>query len=240
MSLPDNDRLANDRQLALYHIGLMQNYRDAEKVRLVWHYLTFDKEFTMERTEEELEEIEAKTVELIKAIESDVEYKPRENNLCGYCDYPEYCPAKKHIIKTEALPVDEFLNDDGVALANQYVELKMHTKVLNAQIDELKARIIAYAQKEGVTSVRGSDKILRVTEKNTLKFPSASKPERKKLEALINEAGKWTDVSILSADKLEKIIMDSLWDKNLIKKIAVFAEPDKEITVRQSNLKEED
>ena len=79
-----------------------------------------------------------------------------------------------------------------------------------------------------------------MTEKNTLKFPSASKPERKKLEALINEAGKWTDVSILSADKLEKIIMDSLWDKNLIKRSRYLQNLIKEITVRQSNLKEED
>lgn len=239
-NLPDDEILANDRQLALYSIGIKQHYRDAEKVRLIWHYLIFDKEFTVEKTEEELKEIEERTVELIKTIETDTEFKPVENNLCGWCDYPEYCPVQKHIVKTEALPVEEFLKDNGVDLANRYVDLKAKINVLEKELDVLKEKIIAYAHKEGFTQLRGSNHILRINERDVLKFPSSGDPERAELEELIKEVGKWEEVSTLDLSSLKRILSKSAWDKEILNKIQSFTTPDKEIRITVRNIKEED
>ena len=42
--LPLADYLDNDRQLALYAIGVKERYPDVKDVRLVWHFLAFDKD----------------------------------------------------------------------------------------------------------------------------------------------------------------------------------------------------
>ena len=238
-NLPHDEWLENDRQLALYQIGLKQNYRDAEKVKLIWHYLRFDKEFTIEKTEEELEETEEKTVELIETIKTDTEFKPKENSLCEYCDFPEYCPFQKHIVKTETLPAEEFLKDDGVSLANRYVELKAQVKLFSDELEVLREKIISYAHKEGLTQLRGSDCILKISEKDALKFPSKSEPERAELEELIKKAGKWEEVSNLSTDKLEKILSESAWDKDILMKVINFSRRDKEIKIYIRTLNEE-
>lgn len=238
MSLPDNDRLANDRQLALYHIGLMQNYRDAEKVRLVWHYLTFDKEFVLEKTGDALEETEAKTIELIKSLESDSVYAPKESSLCGWCDYPEFCPLQKHIVKTEILPVEEFLNDDGVTLANKYVGLKAQEKTIKTELEALKEQIIGFADSEDISKIRGSDKILNISEKTVVKFPASDEDGRNELEQIIKDAGKWDEVASLNTRSLQKIL--SNWDDDIQRKIQEYGKKDKEIKITIRNLKDED
>lgn len=237
-SLPHEERLAADRQLALYQIGLRQNYRDAEKFSLFWHYLVFDKEFRIEKTAEELEEVEAKTVELIRSIETETEFKPRESSLCNWCDYPALCPVMKHTIKTEALTVEEFLYDDGVVLANRYVEVIDMIKELENEKDNLKSRVLAYAKRENISRVRGSDRLLNIVERETMKFPKTGDPRRNDLEAYIKEAGKWDEASALNTRSLSKLL--NAWGNDLRKQIEQFGTPDKEVRISIKELKDEE
>ncbi|GAG71644.1 unnamed protein product [marine sediment metagenome] len=55
-SLPEQSKMDEDRQLALYQIGVQSMWNDVGSVELVWHYVTFDKEIRSKRTEEELDE----------------------------------------------------------------------------------------------------------------------------------------------------------------------------------------
>lgn len=93
-SLPSLARLATDRQLALYQIGLQQSYADAESVELVWHYLSFNKTLRVRRTAEDLEQLRAETIGAIDTIESAREFSPAPGPLCRWCDYAELCPAR--------------------------------------------------------------------------------------------------------------------------------------------------
>ena len=52
-SLPEQSRMDEDRQLALYQIGIQKMWNDVDQVELVWHYVAFDKEIRSKRTEEE-------------------------------------------------------------------------------------------------------------------------------------------------------------------------------------------
>ncbi|GAG81123.1 unnamed protein product, partial [marine sediment metagenome] len=63
-----------DRQLALYQIGVQSMWNDVGSVELVWHYVTFDKEIRSKRTEEELDELKKDTIDLIKKIEATREF----------------------------------------------------------------------------------------------------------------------------------------------------------------------
>ena len=49
--LPLADYIRSDRQLALYMIGVKNQYPDVKDVRLIWHFLKFDKEIDSTRTD---------------------------------------------------------------------------------------------------------------------------------------------------------------------------------------------
>jgi putative RecB family exonuclease len=90
--LPHQRRIDEDRQLALYQIGLAQTYPEAPEFELVWHYLVFNKTLRSSRTPEALEKLRGETVALIDTIEAESEFKPRPGPLCRWCDYADLCP----------------------------------------------------------------------------------------------------------------------------------------------------
>jgi putative RecB family exonuclease len=90
--LPSQSRLDNDRQLALYQIGVQQSYADAERVDLVWHYLAFSRTLRSSRSEEQLGRLRSETIELIDRIEATTEFRPKPGPLCRWCEYRDLCP----------------------------------------------------------------------------------------------------------------------------------------------------
>ena len=131
--LPSQDKIDADRQLALYQIGIKEQYPDARDVRLIWHYLLFDKELTSTRTDAQLEDLKKDIVSLIETIENDTAFEPRESSLCDWCEYPEYCPAKRHGLAVQNLPPNEYLAEEGVSLVNKFASIKVRMKDLKEQ-----------------------------------------------------------------------------------------------------------
>ena len=89
--LPNQQQLDTDRQLALYQIGLAEQYPD-QPVRLVWHYLRQNQSPTSTRTPEQLETLRSDTMHLIDRIRTEFEYKPKRSGLCDWCEYNDRCP----------------------------------------------------------------------------------------------------------------------------------------------------
>lgn len=90
--VPRQKALDEDRQLALYQMGVRKRYPDAE-IRLVWHYLLSDQVRVSRRTPEKLETLRARTLELIERIEAEQEFAPRPGPLCAWCEFRSLCPA---------------------------------------------------------------------------------------------------------------------------------------------------
>jgi len=103
-----------DRQLALYQIGVQSMWNDVGSVELVWHYVAFDKEIRSKRTEEELDKLKKDTIDLIKKIEATREFLPNESTLCGWCYYKDICPLHKHEYMVGNLPANKYLKHSGV------------------------------------------------------------------------------------------------------------------------------
>jgi len=93
---PRQAQLDRDRQLALYQIGVRARYPEAREIRLVWHYLGPGRTFTSSRSEEALEELRARTLELVREIEQTRRFEPRPGPLCAWCGYRDRCPASPH------------------------------------------------------------------------------------------------------------------------------------------------
>jgi len=90
--VPNQEKLDQDRQLALYQIALAPQHGDAP-MRLVWHYLLRDQTRVSTRTPAQLDELRAATVERIEQIEAEQRFEPKPSALCGWCEFREICPA---------------------------------------------------------------------------------------------------------------------------------------------------
>ncbi|RMF95867.1 MAG: PD-(D/E)XK nuclease family protein [Candidatus Schekmanbacteria bacterium] len=224
-SLPEQEKIDNDRQLALYQLGVQNLWNDVEKVELIWHYVVFDKEIVSRRSNEQLEELKKETIALIDRIENTEEFLPNESALCDWCTYQDLCPLKKHKTKLESLPVNEYLADDGVNLVNTYVKLKKEISDREAELNKVKEAVFAYAEREGISVICGSDKQLKISQTEGLSVPSKKSEERKKLEEIIRSAGKWNEVSTLDNSALKDKLKADKWDKGLVDEIKKFITP---------------
>ena len=104
MRLPSQEDLDQDRQLAMYSLWVRRSFKDFQKVRLVWHFLAFDKELESFRTSEQLEELRQDIMSGIKTIEMEGEFPPTESVLCEWCLYRAICPLWKHEEEVGTLP----------------------------------------------------------------------------------------------------------------------------------------
>jgi len=91
--VPSQKSLDEDRQLALYQIGLAREYGEDTPFRLVWHYVAKDVTRTSSRSRDELESLRRATIARIDEIRTASAYPVRKSALCGWCEYRAICPA---------------------------------------------------------------------------------------------------------------------------------------------------
>jgi len=244
-SLPTQERLDQDRQLALYQIDVQQKFRDLKRVRLIWHYLLFDQELSSQRSEAQMSDLKKQVLSLIKVIEKDDKYTPKESPLCDWCGYTEHCPAKAHELKVADLPPNKYLKEKGVVLVNKYAALQNEIWDLNQKAKELKKEqglveeaAVNYADKEGVTSLTGSGYNLSIKLEEWLQFPYSNDERREDLEAYLKKAGLWDEVSGLDLGALRSLVEEEGADPRVIKNILEFAEEQEGYKVKLVKKKE--
>ena len=240
--LPTQENVNSDRQLAFYQMGVVGKWKDIQEIRLIWHYLAFDTEIRSSRTPEELHRLRRKTLELIQKIETDRQFLPKEGPLCNWCDYQGFCPKRKHLMIVESLPLNEYLNEEGVTLVNKYVELKERKRLLDEEIDfelaKLEEALYAYAQREEVEAIFGSDHVAKIKIETKEKYPLKGEPSRKVLDEMIKKAGKWMEVSDLNPWMLARVIGRAGWDPSLFKKVKEFSTLEESRSITVTKLKE--
>ncbi len=238
--MPGQEDADKDRQLGLYQIGVQRRWPGVENIRLVWHYLAFDTELVSYRTPEAISSLIESTKSLIDEIELAQDFPPNDSRLCDWCEYPDLCPLRKHFYKVEALPVNEYLNEPGVVLANRYAQLKNQEVGIEDELEKVREAILNYARREQVEIIKGSDCKVRVTFADKLKFPGKKDAERPELDGIIKEAGKWGEVSDLDTTALIGIVDKGLWTKDLIDRVMKYGRIEESSTVRLSKLKDEE
>ena len=240
--LPLPEYLNNDRQLALYAIGIKERYPDVKDVRLVWHFLAFDKEIDSTRTDEELEALKKDVIILIEKIENDEKFEANPSLLCEWCEFKPVCRQWSHLYMIKEKPENEYLGDPGVKLVNRYAELKQKQKQITldlyAEIEKLEEAIIDFAEKEGVDVVFGSKNKVRIKEYEQNKFPAKHSKEREKLKQLLQEHRKWDEVVQLDTSSLNKIIQENLWDSKMINILKNYIKLEKSKRLYLSRIKD--
>ena len=91
--VPSQKAIDEDRQLALYQIGLADRYASDESVRLVWHYVARGIVRRSSRTPEQLQKLRTTCIAAIDKIRGEERYEAKKNQLCSWCEYKSVCPA---------------------------------------------------------------------------------------------------------------------------------------------------
>jgi hypothetical protein len=237
---PSQEDIDNDRQLGLYHIGIKKRWPDVKNIKLVWHYLAFDRELVSSRSDEALAQLADSTAKLIDEIESAQEFPPKESGHCEWCEYPDLCPVRKHFYTVESLPANEYLSEPGVALVNKFAELKEKARAIGEEMEKVKEAIIEYARREQVMLIRGSGHKVRVRFDKKLKFPGKNEAEREELDAVVMRAGKWPEVSQLDTTALARVVEEGLWDSSLIEEVMKYGRIEESSSVYLSKLRDEE
>jgi len=229
-TLPGQAELGCDRQLALYEIAVRQLWPDDVKnMELVWHYVVFDKEMRSKRTPEQLRELKENVIALIKEIEETEEYPATESTLCRWCSYQDICPLFAHKFRTDALPPNKYLKEDGVALVNQLAELDAKKRELKADIavieeewDAVVYAAIELAQKTGVNRLFGSDRELTIKDDIEIDYPKSNDEERDDFETAMKGLGVWDQLTGLNHNSFKSFARKVGWLEKIPEEVQKF------------------
>jgi len=228
-SLPSQEDADRDEQLGLYHLAVRSEWPDADGVRLVWHYLVFNREIVSSRKPEDLETLEKEIVRRVRRIEAATEFPPTRSALCDWCGYQDICPEWKHPLEVAKLPVNEYLKDEGVNLVAKYAGLAERKKALKVAAEsledeerKLEEAAFAFAASRGISVIDGAGHQLVLSEKiessAPLKKEDAVKWEG--LRGLLLEEKKYEDVSTINNYMLVSRMRD--WPEALMDKVRRF------------------
>jgi len=233
-SMMNQDYADKDRQLALYSIAVKQTFKEAKKVKLIWHYVAYGEDVISQRTDEELEELKQDILKIIAKInKAEVEDNfPAIETKCEWCGFWEHCPKKKHLYKVKELPKNKYLKDSGVKLANEYAELAEKRAAINkraknevaeiqGEMDKMEEAILKYATDYEIEALQGSDVQVIINKEYGFAFPTKSVDSKKyeELELLLRGTKYWELASTLNRTKLEELLEVDAFDKKLKKKI---------------------
>ncbi len=233
-ALPTQEDADEDRQLALYQLGILQRWPDAKKFKLIWHYLAFDRELVSTRTLTDLESLEQDMINLIQQIERqalDGKWDVRVSKLCDWCEYKPVCPAWKHPMAMEALPPNVYLQDSGVQLVTKYSDLEVQKSDLQVQIKKLESEqskiaeaVMAYGEKEKISTIDGPNYRLYIKADEEWKAPRKTEDPLswELLRNTLKNAGKLEDVSTVNARMLQYAVKKGRWPDALVKSVLSF------------------
>lgn len=247
--LPTQQDKDRDPQLAYYEIGIRAMWPDdVHDVELVWHFLAFDTALTSRRTSGQLDALRGEALATIGEIESlgadERRFPTRESALCGYCEYQQVCPARRHRFRVEALPPARFAQETGVSLVDLWAEhdarrkeLQAQLSALEAEIDEIRRALTTYADRYGLEVVTGADREATVKRSDKAQFPRRSEPEEaaeaQALDAQLRASPWWGEVS-----DVNRFALDRLWkqrdelEADLRALLEEFARPVEHVDVR--------
>ncbi|OGZ34532.1 MAG: hypothetical protein A2V60_03125 [Candidatus Portnoybacteria bacterium RIFCSPHIGHO2_01_FULL_39_19] len=152
---PAQNDVNNSLQLSLYCIGVLNRWPEfakygPENIKLTLYYLKHQETISSKRTEEQLNNVQKQTWEMLKEIEKS-EFQPIPSALCDWCGYRRLCPMWKHLYK-EQMAIDD---EQVKKVVDEFFALKQANSQNNKKINDLKEIIENYLDKEKIERVFG-------------------------------------------------------------------------------------
>ena len=126
------------------------------------------------------------------------------------------CPSFKHEIEIEEKTVEEFKDDDGVKIVDEYSELDAKEKEIKKQKEELKEKLISFAKQKEVDFVFGSNKKAAVKAYDKIVYPE----DKEKFTQMLKNKGIYEEISMISYPRLNSKILKKEIDQEIIDSIS--------------------
>jgi len=100
-------------------------------------------------------------------------------------------------------------------LADTYAQLDTEEKRISKEKEELKEKLISFAQKENITAIFGTDKKISITP-----FVSISYPKTEEFINLLKEKGVYEDVATINTQKLSSKVRKNELPEEVISQLS--------------------
>ncbi|MBC7128920.1 MAG: PD-(D/E)XK nuclease family protein [Thermoplasmatales archaeon] len=215
--LPTKQEMENDPQLAIYALSLKYFY-DIEDVELVWHFLAFNKEIRIRKSN--YEDARKNLIDKINKIERAIkenEFPTSESSLCNYCEYQQICPIFRH---------KWYEDEDSYSLVNKYWEICSKISEMKEIQRQIRERLIEYAEKNGLERLYGSGKFVDIK-----KYKNISFKEQNKLKEILKECNLYENYSKIDLISLSNDYISRNLPEIIYEKIKLLAEEKKDVRV---------
>lgn len=228
-TLPTQEDADADPQLGLYHLAVKNKWPEADKVRLIWHYLAFNKQIESLRSAAQLESLQATIVGQIKQVEACKDFPPTKSALCAWCAFQPICPLWKHPLAMAGLPANEYLQDPGVKLVARYAELEDEKEKLQAKIydieseqDKVGKAAVALGEKQNLRVIDGPEHelVLIIAEEPAAPIKRENPAEWEGLRDVLLKDGKYVEVSTVNNQMLNRMLRE--WPREFREKVKKF------------------
>ena len=117
-------------------------------------------------------------------------------------------------------------------------ELNAELKLIGDEARNIKEAAIAFAEKEGVDRLYGSDKQLTIKESIRVGYPKTGDDQRPAFEEVLKKQGIWDELSDFQWGALKKMAKKEGWLKNLPESLKPFVKMETVKSARLSRRKD--
>ncbi len=193
--LPPQAAVDSDLQLTIYYMAAREVW-GIEPETLTLYYLLPGQRMKTMRTQADAEDVRRRISAIAERIEAG-RFEPRENPLCGWCDFQHVCPIFRHREETAA----GALATEITPIVDEWITLKRKGREVYRRIDELQALINAYCEDNDYRRLYGSD---GAAVNRRAQYMTA--PDERKLRALLEPLGLWDGIVSVDPKKLGELI----------------------------------
>ena len=244
-SLPTEEKDQYIEQLTLYWLWIQQKYEKYYKnLKAKLYFLHFDIEDERDITQEKLDEIKNKYINIIKEIEqnklqyamwSKKIFEANQSSLCAWCDYQSICPLFSAI--NSADEVEWELSDKSItALVDEFIEISDKISQLEKEKEWLKWILQKYVIKKDPNDEK-SDYIISWSkcDVKVTKSPKMNVVDKDRFIEKIKALGLFEEYADISRQNVNNLFLKS-WKVNLSDFMGAV-EQDITFTMRKQNKK---
>jgi putative RecB family exonuclease len=193
--LPPLKAVQSDLQLSVYWLAAREVW-GIEPERLTLHYLLPGQRMSTTRGPADADVLRRRIATVGERIAAG-KFEPRENPLCGWCDFQAVCPVFRHRFEREAGDPAPRMSE----LVDEWVDLKRQDRAAWRRIEELRGLINAFCEEHGYRRLFATD-----GSAIDRRPQHVSTPDEVRLRAILEPLGLWERVLSVDPQKVSALI----------------------------------
>jgi putative RecB family exonuclease len=189
--LPPLRSVDADLQLSVYHLAAREIW-GIEPEKLTLYFLLPGHRMTTSRSPADLDTLRRRVATVAERIEAGF-FEPRENPLCNWCDFQQFCPVFRHRFEREDAP-------RIAEIVDEWIVLKRQDRERWRRMEELAGVIKAYAEEHGYRRLFGTDAAIQLVQR----VETAPDPEA--VRRLLEPLGLFESVLAVDPQRLHELI----------------------------------